>query len=349
MRRVNEPFDPRDPSRSGSGPREVSAARERLREEFEQLRVEIEELGAEESGGDPPVGGGFRGKARASVAALALSAAIAAAAGNFALNGGRTSKEGSVSVPPSSSEPESGAIAAGRGIGRTPGSLLSLIGPGLQTDILGSNAGPPGAGPPSSGPSPLFVVGDPVSVSGHGSRGGGVAGGHPVSHSPTPTPPAPEPDATQLAFSPPPPGKARKGPGKGSDHAGKPGGGGHTPAAFEDSPADVGGGPPAKGHVKAPGKGHGEAPGKGHEKDQDPVEVPGSGTDDNGAPGGGPKGHGPRGHGPGGSHGGGPPSAAPPPAPSSPPPGPGPDGNPGKGGGPDADHGKSTAPGQSGK
>ena len=66
-------------------------AREQLREEFEQLRGEIEGLGAEESGGgDPPSGGGFRDRARASLAVLALTAAVAAAAGTFALNGGRT-------------------------------------------------------------------------------------------------------------------------------------------------------------------------------------------------------------------------------------------------------------------
>jgi hypothetical protein len=62
MRRVSdEPLDPPDLSPSGPGSREISAAaeraREQLREEFEQLRVEIEELDTEESSGDgPPVG-----------------------------------------------------------------------------------------------------------------------------------------------------------------------------------------------------------------------------------------------------------------------------------------------------
>ena len=133
-------------------------AREQLREEFEQLRGEIEELHAEEGGGDGPLSGGGFGKARASLAVLALTAAIAAAAGNFALNGGRTPKDGSVSIPPPSIEPEPGVITAGRGSAEPSSSLLSLIGPGLQTGILGSNASPPSTAPPGIGPSPLFVV-----------------------------------------------------------------------------------------------------------------------------------------------------------------------------------------------
>jgi hypothetical protein len=331
---MNEPLDPR----------------EQLRKEFEQLRVEIEGLGAEESGGgDPPSGGGFRDRARASLAVLALTAAVAAAAGNFALNGGRTPKDGSVSVPTPSNEPEPGVITAGRGSAEPSTSLLSLIGPGLQTGILGSNASPPSAAPPITGPSPLFVVGDPVSVSGHGSRGGDVAVGNPVSQSPTPAPPAPEPDAPPLAFSPPPApaGGAGEGPGNGEvpGDGGKPGGGGNTAAILEDDPGSEGEGPPAKGHIKAQGKGHDGSPGKGHEKDQDDGEVADSGPDDKGSPG-----HGPGGHGKGKSRGGGPPTATAAPAdPGSPPPEPGSHGKPGKSEGPDPGHGKSTAPGQSGK
>jgi hypothetical protein len=353
---VNESFDPGDPSRSGPGPREISdaaqQARERLREEFEQLRVEIEELGDGESGADDPrFSGGFWGRARTSVAVLALGAAIAAAAGNFALNGGRTLKDGSVSVSPPSNEPEPGVVASGRGGAEPPSSLLSLIGPGLQTGILGSNAIPPSAAPPVTGPAPLFVVGDPVPASGHGSRGGDVGGADPVRQSPTPTPtpPAPEPDTPPLALSPPPPPAGGAGGGQGSGEVpgddGKPGGGGNTAATLGEDPGDAGGegeGPPAKGHVKAQGKGHGGSSGKGHEKDQDAGEVADSGPDDDN----GNSGHGPKGPGRGGSRGGGPPTATPPP-PGPPPPGP--DGNPGKGVGPDPGHGKGTAPGQSGK
>src|SRR4051794_30081172 len=177
MRRVSEPLDPRN-------------AREKLREEFEQLRVEIGEMRGGKGRGDDPPPGGLRGRARAAVAVLALSAAVAAAAGNFALNGGRTPKDGTVSVPPSSaippasSGPEPGAITAARGSAETSSSLLSLIGPGLQHGILGSNVTPPSANPPAAGPAPLFVVGDPVSVLVHGPRGGDVTGGSPVSHSP---------------------------------------------------------------------------------------------------------------------------------------------------------------------
>src|SRR6476659_4493695 len=130
----------------------LKSAREQLREEFEQLRVEIEGLDAEESGGgDSTFGGGLRGRARASLAVLALTAAVAAAAGNFALNGGRTPKDGSVSVPPPSNGPEPVVATADRGSGEPSLSLLSLLGPGLQTDILGSSAGLPGAGHPSTG------------------------------------------------------------------------------------------------------------------------------------------------------------------------------------------------------
>jgi hypothetical protein len=335
-------------------------AREQLREEFEQLRGEIEELRAEEGGGDGPLSSGGFGKARASLAVLALTAAVAAAAGNFALNGGRTPKDGSVSVPPSSSEPEPGGITADRGGAEPSLSLLSLIGPGLQTDILGSNAGLPSASPPVTGPSPLFVVGDPVSVSGHGSRGGDVAGAGPVSQSPTPvsqsptpTPPVPEPDSPHLAFSPPPApaGGTGDGPGNGEvpGDGGKPASGGNTASVtLEGDPGGGGEGPgKGKGHIKANGKGHGGSPGKGHEKDQDDGEVAESGSGDNGSP----NDH-PGGHGRGKGRGGGPPAATTAPAdPGPPPPGPGSgsSGKPGKSESPETAHGKSAAPGQSGK
>src|SRR6185295_7922014 len=116
MRLVSEPVD------------EISSAaeraREHLREDFEQLRAEIEGDVEESPGGSSPAGGGSRNKAWASFAAFALAAAVAAAAANFALNGGRTSKDGSVSVPPSSSQPEPGAITAAAGSPRVSSPLL---------------------------------------------------------------------------------------------------------------------------------------------------------------------------------------------------------------------------------
>jgi hypothetical protein len=342
MRRMNEPLD---------------NAREQLREEFEQLRGEIEGLGAGESGaGDPPSGGGLRDRVRASLAVLALTAAVAAAAGNFALNGGRTPKDGSVSVPRPSNGPEPAVTRADRGSAEPSLSLLSLIGPGLQTDILGSNAGLPGAGNPTAGPSPLFVVGDPISASGHGSRGGDVQHADPVGHSPAPTPtspaPEPEPHEPSLAFSPPP-APAGPGNGEGPSDGGQPGDGGHTAATTleEDDPSGGEGPGKGKGHIKAKGKGHdGGSSGKGHEKDQEGGEVVvESAPGESGSPDDHPGGHG-HGHGKGKGHGGGPPAPPPPPAtpaPPSPEPGPGPKGNPGKS--EDPGHGKSTAPGQVGK
>jgi hypothetical protein len=332
-------------------------AREQLREEFEQLRGEIRGLGGEQGGGgDPPSGGGFRHRARASLAVLALSAAVAAAAGTFGLNGGRTSRDGSVSVPPSSSEPEPGVTTADRGsAGPSP---FSLVGSGLLTDILGSNAELHGAGHPSTGQSALFVVGDPISASGHGSPGGQVKNADPIGHSPaatatpgpTPPAPAPEPHEPSLAFSPPPApaGGAVGGPGGGEvpGDGGQSGDGGHTAApALEEDDAGGGHGGPGKGlgHIKAKGKGHdGGSPGKGHEKDQEGGEVVVVSDSGDSAPEDSPAGHG-HGHGQakGKGRGGGPPTP--------PPPGPGPKGNAGSGEGPDAGHGKSTAPGQVGK
>ena len=156
---MNEPVDPRDPSPPGPGSREISAAaeraREQLREEFEQLRVEIEGLNAEDeaSGADgPPSRAGFRGRARASLAVLALTAAVAAAAANFALNGGRTPKDGSVSVPPPSREPEPGVITADSGSAETAFPVLSLIAarPAAPTPSVRMQAFPAQA-PPSPG------------------------------------------------------------------------------------------------------------------------------------------------------------------------------------------------------
>jgi hypothetical protein len=382
MRRMGEPPDPRDPSPSEPGSGEVSAAaqraREQVREEFEGLRAEIEDLHAEDGGDGPPVAGGFGDRARASAAVLALTAAIAAAAANFALNGGRTPTDGSVSIPPTSGEPEPGVITADRGSAEAPFPLLSLIAPGLQIDTLGSNAAPPGAGP---GPSPLFVVGKPVPVSGHGSPGEDVGGADPVvqsptpTKSPTPTAPAPEPDAPQqLAYSPP----AGGGPGDGGDSGGGPGDG----AATSKGPGDGGKGPKkggkgpggkpsnggaggnagtpgggggnglGKGHIKAKGKGHGESPGKGHEKDQGGGGVVEGGSGGKGSPGNKSGSHGHGGHGHGGVPGGGPPTPTAAPADPGPPehgPDSGSDGDPGKSGNPGNGHGDSSAPGQSGK
>jgi hypothetical protein len=316
------------------GSREISAAaeraREQLREEFEQLRVEIEELDAEESSGDGrPFGAGFRGRARASLAVLALTTAVAAAAANFALNGGRTPKDGGASVPQTSSEPEPGVVAAERGSTETAFPALSLIAPGLQTDALGSLIGLPSAGPPFTGPSPVFVVGGPVPVSVHRSQGEEVAGANPVGHSPPATPPVSEPHAPQELTSLPPPA-----PGGGPGGGGNPGNGevrDNGLGGGGKGPGD--GGKPGNGygHIKTNGKGHGGSPGKGHEKDQSGGEVAEGGYGDNGSPGKDPGGHG---HGHGGSHGGGPPPATAAPADPGPPAGgPGSDsnGNPGKG------------------
>jgi hypothetical protein len=59
MGRLSALIDPRDPSPSAPGSREISAAaeraRERVRNEFEQLRIGIEKLRAKESGGDSPL------------------------------------------------------------------------------------------------------------------------------------------------------------------------------------------------------------------------------------------------------------------------------------------------------
>jgi hypothetical protein len=59
MRPVSVPSYSRDPSRSGPGTREISAAAERarqkLRGEFDQLRVGIEKLRAEEPDSDGPL------------------------------------------------------------------------------------------------------------------------------------------------------------------------------------------------------------------------------------------------------------------------------------------------------
>jgi hypothetical protein len=349
---VSEPLHPGGPSSSGS--QNISAAaqraREQLREEFEQLRVDIGGLGTEQGGDDgPPPGTGF-GRVRASLAVLALSAAVAAAAANFALNGGKTAKSGSVSLgPPSHEPPESGAIAAGLGGPESSFPVLSLIAPGLRTDTLGSSAGLPIAGPPFTGPSHVFVVGKPVPVGGHGSLAEGVAGANPVGHlpapttspTPTPTPAAPAPEASQqLAYSPPPPPSAGGGgnpgggnPGGGNPGGGNPGGGpGHGPG---DKPEDSGSGHGAsggpgnglgKGHIKGQGKGHdGGSPGNGHEKDPSGGETAQTGYGEDGSS-----------DDPGGSAPAKSPSAAPaPPAEPSPP-----AEEHGKG------HGKATAPGQ---
>src|SRR6478672_994711 len=175
MGRVSEPLDP---FRGGGGSEEISAAadraRKQLREDFEQLREEIgEPPGEDAGGGGQPPGPGLRGKARATVAALALTAAVATAATNFALNGGRSSKDGGVSAPQPLPEGEAGGITAAVGSAETQGPLgraqlpSPLIGPGLRLGALTSSGGNSGTVPPfgtlpSNGPKTVFVVGQPL-------------------------------------------------------------------------------------------------------------------------------------------------------------------------------------------
>jgi hypothetical protein len=385
MRRVNDgPLDPRDPSPSDLGSGEISAAaeqaREQLRGEFEQLRVEIGGLDAEASSGEPPVGGGFRSRARASLAVLALTAAVAAAAANFALNGGRTPNAGSVSVPPTSPESEPGVITADRGSAEKAFPLLSLIPPGLQVDTLDSSAGLAGAGAPFTGPSPLFVVGEPVPVGAHGSPGEDVGGSDPVGRSPKPSPepsptasPTPSPTSTPPlaaadppqqvgSSSPPAPGGGpggdadpgddpddgkvpASGPGDGGedpDDGGKPGHGGGN----SGNSGGGGGDGVGNGHIKARGKGHGGSSGNGHEKDQGGGEVADTGSGDTGSPGASAGGRGR------GKKKGAPAPVTETPAPPSPPVGGPPSGSNGTSGKSEDHgngHGKSTAPGQVGK
>jgi hypothetical protein len=374
MRRVSPPRDPRDPTPLDSSSPEISDAAERarqlLREEFQELRTDIEAL----SGGDGRFGGGFRGKARASLAVLALTAAVAAAAVNFALNDERSPKDGSVSVPPPSGEPDTPTmIAVGEGAAAAPFSFFSLLAPGLQTGVFGPSPGLPGEGLPPAGPGPQFVVGDLQPAS--GAPGEDVGGASPVHGSPAHRLPPPAstpatPDAPQQFASlpppPPPPGGpgGGEGPGNGGGEGPGNGGGGAGPGngGGGEGPGNGGGpgnGPdPAKdhgdrglgkGHIKARGKGHGGSPGKGHEKDAGSDEV--VAADPGGGPSGGPTGGGTPGkdHGRGGSP---PPAAETPsdPVTESDGPGSGSSGNGrGKGGSQGAGHGKSTAPGQSAK
>jgi hypothetical protein len=129
-----------EPNPTGRGSAEISEAAERarrqLREDFEQLRAEIEEERAAESGAPSAPAGRLRGKARLSFAAFAVTAAVAAAAANFALNGGRSSKESGVSVPPATSQPEPGAIAAAGGSPQSSSGLLATVPQGLTIGAL---------------------------------------------------------------------------------------------------------------------------------------------------------------------------------------------------------------------
>ncbi len=242
---MSAPLDPRDPFSTGRGSQEISAAAERarkkLREDFDRLRAEIEEQGAEESpGGDPAGVSGFRSKAGAALAVFALTAAVAAAAAHFALNGGRASRESSVSVPSPPSGTEAGATTAGRGRPLFSSPLLTAVAPGLQIEALGPNGGLPfSAASPITGPAPLFVVGGLLPVGRQGLPGGEVAGASPVGRSPRTTPLLPEPHAPQqLAYEPPPPPPA---PEAGNGDGGRPGenpGGGESPGG---GPGDGGG------------------------------------------------------------------------------------------------------------
>src|SRR6476469_4093441 len=204
MGRVSAPLDPRDPFSGGSGSEEISAAadraRKQLREDFEQLRTEIGEHPAEEAGGGgQPPRPGLRNKARATVAALALTAAVATAATNFALNGGRSPKDGGVSAPQPSPEGEAGGITASVGGAETRGPQsraelpFPLSGPGLRLGALTSSGGNSGTVPPfgtlpSNGPKTVFVVGQPLPVGGNGPRGGATTPAAPPAPAPTPTP-----------------------------------------------------------------------------------------------------------------------------------------------------------------
>jgi hypothetical protein len=280
---MNGPFDPRDPF----GPEEVSAAarraREQVRGEFEELRAELD-LQAEGPDGEVPlVAGGFRRRARASVALLALTGAIAAAAANFALNGGRTPTGGNVLRPPSTEGPEAAVIGGDEGSAEGGFPILSLIPPSLQIGAPEALAGsPPPA--PGAGPSPLFVVGKPVPVGGQRATGEHVGGADSVGSAPQPAPPPPtsEPHAPQeLAFSPPPPaveGEPQSG-GHGGGHEGGPGDGGHG-----GGPGDGGHGGGSGGGVTSEGPEVGKGPGKGW----GPGGKPGNGGGSTGAAEGGP-------------------------------------------------------------
>lgn len=363
MRRVSEPLDPRDPSGGGSGSPEISAAAERarkqLREDFTKLRAEIDQgFGEDDSGGGPLAGAGFRRKARISLAALALTAAVAAAAANFALNGGRTSKEGGASVPPPSPEPEAGGITAGLGSPRapspgTPTQFLSVVAPGLQFGPLGSNGGFPSGSPSFGGPTPVVVVGNPVPLGARGPRGGDVASADPVRLPSSATSPQPE-TAQPLAYSPPPPpaegansgDNGNPGSGRGGNPGNGEGTGGHRgpgekPVASAAGPQASGseGNGLGKGHTKAQGEGHdGGSPGKGHQKYDggEQVEEAGHGGPESQAQD--PGGHNHATGRGGGRH----PAAAPPPAPTPPAPAP----PSGSSGGPGNGNGKANAPGQ---
>ncbi len=297
---MSPPRDRPDPP-SGGGKQEISAAaergRDRVRKQFQELRVEIEELQAQEGGGDDRVAGGFWTAARTSAALLALSAAIAAAAVNFGLNGARSPKEGSITVPPRPGQPQPGVIGVGGESSATPPTFLSRIAPGLQ---IGTFAALPGAGLPSQGPSTQLVVAETAPVGAHRSPRQEVASADPVSQAPTPTPSAPLAEAPQDPPSSPlattgddgdgggkkPPkdvttaarpdrddeglqGKDH-GKGHGKGHAGSPGKGhaGSPGKGHAESPGKGHAESPGKGHAESPGKGHAESPGKGHEKDE---------------------------------------------------------------------------------
>jgi hypothetical protein len=270
MRRVSAPHDPRDPSNSPEISAAADRARERLREEFEQLRAGIEEMRAKQSSGDggPSLfGDGLQGRVLASLAVLMLTAAVALAIVNFTFHQGRSLKDGIVRVPPKPHDPQPGVkITPDGGPAEARPPLLSLVAPGLQKGIFGPDVGlVPNAAPDTAPSSALFVVSNSLPVSGNGSPGQDVAGAGPVHEAPTPTAPEPSPEAPpQFAYLPPDDDRGDDDDGS-DDH----GGGG------DDSDDDRGGGKRmgyGKGHIKARGKGHGGSEGRGHDRDVDSDE-----------------------------------------------------------------------------
>ena len=366
---MSEPLDPRDPSGRGSGPPDVSAAAERarrqLREDYKQLRSQIQEWSVgDDAGAGPDAGAAFRRKARMSLAALGLTAAVAAAAANFGLNGGRTPKQGAGSASLPSPEPRTGAIAAGRRATpgaprRTPPGLFAAVSPGLRLGPLGSGEGnSPAASPSLNGPTPVFAAAHPVPEGGIGASGGNGDHGQPVR--PPHSPVSPQPEAQPVAYSPPAPPAGGAGTGAGEGPAAAPGspvegsnsngegslgGSGAKPvtSVVEPQPSGEEGNGLGKGHVNSQGAGHdGGSPGKGHVKYDGGGQTEEAGT----APE--PPVHHAGGHG----HSAGPAAVkhpAPPPAPPAPPSPPGPGAGPGSAGGPGKSgeaHGKASAPGQ---
>ena len=255
--------------------------REQLRGEFEQLRGEIEGLGAEQSGGgDPPSGGGFRDRARASLAVLALTAAVAAAAGTFALNGGQDVEGRKCFGPP---VVERAGTRRDHGRPGERGALPVFAHRARPADRLPRFECRPSRRRPPVSPghrrSSSSAIRSPRAARLTGWGRHERRPGRPLAlDDPEPEPARQGRSLTHLRsrsrrhrLRPPGPAAARataRYPGDG----GQPGDGGHTAApTLVEGDAGGGGGGPGKGigHIKAKGKGHdGGSPGKGHEKDQ---------------------------------------------------------------------------------